>query len=331
MKESDIRNQEVLNKYLDMVKQDVEKLFDRNKFQFVECPACGASDYANEFTKSGFNYVTCNCCKTLYANPRPTQEQLDLFYSKSDSNRFWAEEFFMPFAEARRQKIFAPRAKEIAEEFPHLKRGGKLGDIGAGFGLFLEELGKIWPEADLCAIEPSVDMVKICQEKGLHVIPKMFEDLDEQDSDFDFLFSFELFEHLNNPKIFLEKANRSLKLGGGLLITTLNGKGFDIQLLWEKHKNVNPPHHLNFANPDSMKILLERCGFEIESLTTPGKLDWDIVENMIKTESIELGRWWNTVCEADDDAKRDLQKWIAENKYSSHIRVIAKKVRNIGK
>lgn len=328
MKESEIRNQDTLDQYLALVDADVKKMFDRSKFESVRCPSCGGDGCKEEFEKSGFKYVTCKNCETLFANPRPTQEQLDVFYSKSDSTRFWVEEFFMPFAEARRQKIFVPRAKEFAEEFPEY-RNKRIGDIGAGFGLFLEELKKMWPESELCAIEPSVDMVKICEEKGLNVVPKMFEDLDPEDGRFDFLCSFELFEHLNNPKLFLEKANRVLTANGKILITTLNGKGFDIQLLWEKHKNVNPPHHLNFFNPRSMLLLLEDCGFEVEKTTTPGKLDWDIVEKMIESGKADIGRWWKSVCDADEKAKMELQRWISENNFSSHIRVIAKKIKEI--
>ena len=328
MKESDIRNQEVLEEYLALVEADVKKLFRREEFEKVPCPACGADAYTVQFEKCGFPYVTCDKCGTLYANPRPTQEQLDVFYSESDSTRFWVEEFFMPFAEARRQKIFIPRAKEFAEEFPEY-RDKRIGDIGAGFGLFLEELKKIWPDCNLCAIEPSVEMVKICEDKGLRTVPKMFEDIDEEDGSFDFLCMFELFEHLNKPKVFLEKANRVLSDGGRMLITTLNGKGFDIQLLWEKHKNVNPPNHLNFINPDSIKLLLGQCGFEAEKITTPGKLDWDIIEITIESNRADLGRWWKLVCSASDEAKSELQNWISKNCYSSHIRIVAKKVRNI--
>lgn len=324
MKESEIRNQDVLDQYLAMVEADVKKFFDPSQFETISCPACGKSTFHEEFRKSGFSYVTCNHCGTLYANPRPTQSQLDVFYSRSDSTRFWVEDFFMPFAEARREKIFKPRAREFADAFPEFRKK-RIGDIGAGFGLFLEELKKLWPEAELCAIEPSVEMTKICTNKGLTVVPKMFEDLDIAEERFDFLCSFELFEHLHEPYVFLKKAHQVLNPGGKFLMTTLNGRGFDIQLLWEKHKNVNPPHHLNFINPKSISILLERCGFEVESLTTPGRLDFDIVEKMIQNESIDLGRWWTTVYEADDEAKSSLQKWISENCFSSHIRVVARR------
>ena len=199
MKESDIRNQIILDEYIELVEKDTKKLFDLNKFIQISCPACGCLEVKEEFVKSGFTYVSCPKCGTLYANPRPTEKQLDYFYSKSESNKFWAEKFFMPFAEARRQKIFKPRAHEIIEQFSDISEG-KIGDIGAGFGIFLEELSKLWKEAKLVAIEPQEDMIKICKEKGLTVIPKMFEDVMIDEGGFDLLCAFELFEHLNNPK-----------------------------------------------------------------------------------------------------------------------------------
>ncbi len=328
MKESEIRDPKVLNEYIALVNADVQALFDPQQFEEIPCPICGSIEYTQEFEKVGFHYVTCRHCGTLYANPRPSQAQLGAFYSNSVSSKFWVEKFFTPFAEARREKIFKPRAEDFVREFSQF-RDKRIGDVGAGFGLFLEELHKLWPKADLCAIEPSADMVQICKDKGLSVVPKMFEDLSEQDGTFDVLCAYELFEHLCAPDTFLQKANASLSMGGCLLMTTLNGQGFDIQLLWEEHKNINPPHHLNFINPAAIRILLERCGFSVDSITTPGRLDWDIVERNIVDEHVQLGRWWNTVCGLDEEAKAELQAWISKHNLSSHLRVVARKVREL--
>ena len=45
-------------------------------------------------------------------------------------------------AEARREKIFRPRAQKVAEMLVDVS-DPVVGDIGAGFGLFLEELKKV--------------------------------------------------------------------------------------------------------------------------------------------------------------------------------------------
>ena len=155
----------------------------------------------------------------------------------------------------------------------------------------------------------------------------MFEDVDiAEEERFDLLCCFELFEHLCSPRAFLEKCNSVLKLNGYLFMTTLNGRGFDIQILWEHHKNVNPPVHLNFFNPKSVQILLERCGFEIVEITTPGKLDWDIVENSSKRGEVRLDRFWSQVISANEETKNELQDWISRNRLSSHMQIVAKKI-----
>ena len=117
-----------------------------------------------------------------------------------------------------------------------------------------------------------------------------------------------------------------LNPGGYLVFTTLNGLGFDIQVLWEEAKSVSPPHHLNFFNPWSVERLLKRKGFEIVEIETPGQLDWDIVNGMYLNEQTNIGRFWKTVSKhASIEAKNDLQEWISKNRLSSHMRVIAKK------
>lgn len=200
-----------------------------------------------------------------------------------------------------------------------------MADIGAGFGLFLEELKKLWPESDIVAIEPSIDMAKICRGKGLKVLESTLEDVDPEER-FDLLTAFELFEHLHDPLPFVEKVCSLLSPGGYFFLTTLNGLGFDIQLLWERARNIYAPHHLNFFNPHSMEVLLVRNGFEIVEISTPGQLDWDIIEGAYRHEGLDPGRFFKTVAKyGTDEAKRELQQWIQANNFSSHMRVIAKK------
>lgn len=327
MKEEDIRKREVFDQYLEMVKKDVNAFFgDRSAFLQISCPACGSQECTTQFNKSGFNYVRCNVCGTLFVNPRPSFELLSNFYIQSPSTKFWINEFFKPVAEARRVKIFRPRAEYVAQRFGSDPEW-TVGDIGAGFGLFLEELSKIWSSSTLVAIEPSEEMSEICKAKGFESLPCAIEDVTGWGEKFDLLTSFELFEHVYDPQTFLRKIRELLRPGGRLLLTTLNGEGFDIQMLWENSKSVSPPHHLNFFNPRSMKILLEKCGFAVEEISTPGRLDWDIVEGMIKNDGVDVGRFWDLLAkEGTESCKAELQEWISRNNFSSHIRIVAKKI-----
>jgi SAM-dependent methyltransferase len=232
----------------------------------------------------------------------------------------------MPVAEERRKKIFRPRAEYISTKLSELGNNKRIGDIGAGFGIFLEELKDFFPNSKLIAIEPSKEMASICREKELHVIESSLEMIDPNENNFDLLTCFELFEHLYDPRAFLKKVYQILAPGGYIFITTLNGLGFDIQLLWEKSKSVSPPHHLNFFNPNSIKSLMFSLGFEITEVSTPGKLDWDIVENVYNKEEVSPGRFFTNVSKyGTSESKEKLQEWIMDYNFSSHMRIIAKK------
>lgn len=62
-----------------------------------------------------------------------------------------------------------------------------MGDIGAGCGLFLEGLRKLWPDSHLFAIEPSGEMASLDHSKGLTVFQRTGEDLEDSEGQFDLL------------------------------------------------------------------------------------------------------------------------------------------------
>ena len=279
-----------------------------------------------EFEKIGFKYVSCNNCSTLFVSPRPSSDILKKFYSKSPSSSFWVNEFFMPVAEVRREKIFKPRAEYISKIL-ELDKRLVIGDIGAGFCLFLEELKKMMINgSDYYAIEPSVEMSNICQRKGIKVKCMCLEDINDMDDNFDLLTAFELIEHLFDPISFFKKIYSLLRPGGIMYITSLNGKGFETLLLWEQSKSISPPHHLNFFNTGSIRMLLENIGFKIMEISTPGKLDWEIVEGAIKRDKTKVNRFWDMLAnEGCEESKRGLQDWIAKYNLSSHMSILAGK------
>lgn len=326
MKESDIRNRDAHNRYLTLALADAQRLaLDRAALSAVDCPACAGGRHTDAFVKGGFAYVECTECETLFLNPRPSYASLLQLYEASPSTKYWVDEFFGPMAEARREKIFRPRAAYVASNFPQL-RTSRVGDIGAGFGLFLEELRVRWSDATMLAIEPSVDMATILREKGFEVLEQMLEEVEPADGGFGLLTAFELLEHLHDPAAFLRRAYELLAPGGYLYLTTLNGLGLDIQLLWEQSKSVSPPHHLNFVNPGSMARSLQRVGFEIVEISTPGDLDWSIVEDGWRAGESDPGRFFRTVAKHGTvEAKDALQDWVRCYGMSSHLRAVARR------
>jgi SAM-dependent methyltransferase len=324
VREEDIRNPVAFQRYLELAADDARRICEESELVPVLCPVCEGDRRADELYRSGFTYVVCANCDTIYVSPRPSPSALARLYSDSDSSRYWVEHFFKPVAEARRALIFRPRAEFVVQEFGADLKGEHVADIGAGFGLFLRELRSVWPDGSFTAIEPSPEMAGICREAGFDVIESPVEDINERLGEFGLVTLFELFEHVYDPQSMLESIYRLVRPGGYVLMTTLSGIGFDIQTLWESSNSLCPPHHLNFASPFTVHQVFERAGFEIVSVETPGELDLDIVMNSLTKE--DRLRFWRVVdSRVPKDGKAEFQAWIRKYRLSSHLRVIARR------
>ena len=110
-----------------------------------------------------------------------------------------------------------------------------------------------------------------------------------------------------------------MKSGDIFIFTTLSGIGLDIQVLREDAKALSPPHHLNFLNPKSVSMLLQRNGFNVLEATTPGKLDIDILER--NKENIKDTFWKNYIDYSSDSEKEKMQQFISDSGLSSHMMI----------
>lgn len=321
MKEEEIRPQKIFDEYLRLAKQDTVTYFGDVKKVPGACPACETNGQP-AFVKNGFTYETCPNCLSLFVNPRPVMDAFTKYYTESPSSKYWASTFYKETALARREKLWKPKARLIRETLEKYAAGHHtLVDIGGGFGLFAEEIRTLCSKVPI-VIEPGPDLAAACREKSLPVIQKFLEEVVPADlpTGPKAFVSFELFEHLHDPATFLRQLNGLMASGDLFIFTTLSGSGVDIQALWEDSKSVTPPHHLNFLNPHSVALLLARLGFEKLAVTTPGKLDIDILVN--NRASIKDRFWQTFVTSATEAEKTTWQEMIAATGWSSHMMVV---------
>lgn len=329
MKEFEIRPKELFSKYLELSKLDISLFFsDHSNFVEIQCPGCKTSENPVSFVKHGFKYKKCKKCSSLYVSPRPTNEMISDFYRRSESSRFWAEHFYPETAEARREMIFKPRAEVIKDILTKLSipEPKSIVDVGAGYGIFLEEIGKYEYFDEVVAIEPNKDLAKCCRSKNLKVVEKDVEMVGSEELKASVICSFEVFEHLHDPERFVMSMKRLLKPGGILLFTTLTISGFDLLVLGEHSKSISPPHHINFLSVEGIRSLLKRCGLSEISIETPGKLDLDIVKNTLtEMPNLEVSDFVKyLIYNRDLKAHEDFQKFLSANNLSSHVRIIAR-------
>ena len=324
MKEEDIRPSEIFQEYIRLAKIDTADYFGSTPRFPNSCPMCQNQGVLS-FEKSGFQYENCNSCNTLFVNPLPSQEAFNKYYTEAPSVNYWASTFYKLTSESRREHLWKPKATAISE---FMRQEGiqahRIIDIGGGFGIFAEEITKLGLISPVI-IEPGPLLAEECRDKGFMVVEKFLEDVNPEDLPIGpkFFVSFELFEHLHSPRNFLSQLNKVMSSGDYFLLTTLSCTGIDIATLWENSNSITPPQHILFLNPNSMRALLEDFGFEVNVISTPGKLDLDILTN---GKEFIKDRFLRQAVEClSDTQKEDLQQAISRNGLSSHMMAICKK------
>jgi len=317
MKESEIRPKKIFERYYELCLKDARSM---NVDLFVEilCPGCSSNSKRFKFRKNGFQYVQCKDCGSLYCSPRPNKLVLDKYYENSESASYWTHVLFPAVAEARREKLFRKKALEIRKYLS--VNGGKdeisICDVGAGYGIFLEELQKVFPASTPCAIEPCIEHAEICRGKGISTLVGLAEDANEWEDCFDLVISSEVIEHVFSPDEFVMSLYDLVKPGGTAIMTGLGYEGFDILILQEESNGIIPPQHINFLSLAGFEDLFDKAGFKQIDVLTPGVLDVDIVMNSGSVPE------FLQVMSKRQNALSEFQSFLNKHNMSSHVWVI---------
>jgi len=332
MKEHDIRPEHLLRRYLELSAQDAQQYFATGVRTSIACVACGSRASTPQFEKNGFGYAACMDCGTLYQNPRPALAAFEAFYRDSASARFWAQEFFPAVAEARRERIFRPRVERLAALCAqHGVNVGTLIDVGAGYGIFLDEWRRRFPLTRAIAIEPSAPLARECRAKGLEVVEALAESAAGCAALGDAVACFEVLEHAHDPLRFVQVLAQFVRPGGCLLVSTLGVDGFDIQILWERSNSIFPPDHINFLSVAGFERLFARAGLEDIEVLTPGVLDVDIVRNALREQpQLLAGNRFLERLIREEPLAAAFQQFLAHNRLSSHVWVLARRPAGAG-
>ncbi len=310
---------------------DVARLQARlAEFVAVPCPACASASATFRFEKYRCRFVECGSCATLYMSPRPTPAVMDDYYGNSENYAVWNKYIFPGSEASRREKICRPNLERIVDacrqrglDRPHLL------EIGPGFGTFAALAKDSGAFGRVTVVERTPEMVAACRAKGLDVIDSSLEDVGPTHTALaDVAACFEVIEHVFEPIDFLGRVNLMLKPGGLFAFTCPNGQGFDTMLLQAASPSVDT-EHVNLFNTASIRVLLERTGFEVLSVETPGRLDVELVRRAIDAGDFDVAGqpfWRRLLVDEVATLGADFQKFLSAHALSGNMRVVAAKV-----
>jgi len=138
-------------------------------------------------------------------------------------------------------------------------------EVGSGFGFFIKKA--IAAGLSITGLELNTDAVALAQQQHLPIEPTALETIAEAQPDvFDAVCSFQVLEHVTDPRQFLASSVKLLKQGGKLILCVPNSESF---LKHEYCLLDMPPHHMHQWSAATFKSLenlfplkLERVQYE---------------------------------------------------------------------
>jgi SAM-dependent methyltransferase/glycosyltransferase involved in cell wall biosynthesis len=133
-------------------------------------------------------------------------------------------------------------------------------DIGCAFGFSCSMAQFLnWEPT---GVEPTQVGVLGAKMLGVPILPAYLENTDLTPGQFDYVYSSEVIEHVQDVDAFVATAARYLKPDGVLVLTTPNGqalRGLDaVEHEW--HQSLYPGYHVNVFSPASLEMVLRRNG-----------------------------------------------------------------------
>jgi SAM-dependent methyltransferase len=218
--------------------------------------------------KSGYIYRVCDCCKTVQLSPIPSQSDVEQAYADS---QYATDAHGQIDADAIR-KSSRPYYVGLANTLIDHRASGLIIDYGTGWGGLCELL--INAGFKCKGLELARKMVDECQKRQLPVEQKTLEALVKEGSKAGAIVLCGVFEHLLDPRAFLENAHDVLEDGG--LLISLQPTGFFARLLASAWRMGNvekplpsmfwvfdPPWHVALYSTKGMKTIAEKNGFDL--------------------------------------------------------------------
>ena len=224
-----------------------------------DCPCCGSiaivhieplsiTRPASVRWKYGF-ISGCRRCGVLFANPLPSQQELDRVYSPAgDWGRHRQDEQEKAVTRRRVEWLFAPVARltDVLRPSP----GMSALDFGCGLGGMLDALADLgWQTS---GIEPATDAA-FRRHQRLTMVPA--------DAQFDLVLLNHVLEHVTAPLMILRQLARATRLAGVLLVRVPNLDG--VATHGDLKYCIRSNTHVTAYSTAALRWLLAEAGFSI--------------------------------------------------------------------
>jgi SAM-dependent methyltransferase len=242
----------------------------------VRCNLCGADEPAPLTRENGLCVVRCRHCGLVYVTPRPTRDALARFY-----DAYYATEHEADWHRVMRG-LFERDAARVEAARP-CTGGGRLVDLGTGFGHFLDGMrARGWQVA---AVEGAAAAAERLRARGIELYFGTSPEVALPQRRFDAAVASSVLEHVDDPVGVLRQIHDALRPGGLALVRVPNLDLFSLFLPLRRFEQsagcrallrvlrreimdeenlfhvIDPPGHLYGFTRRTLAAAMQRAGF----------------------------------------------------------------------
>jgi SAM-dependent methyltransferase len=258
--------------------------FDYSRFNLesTACPLCGsnrrslvvaAPDWDAPRPAPRFCVVRCRECNLFYTNPRPGPAGMARFYYDGYAPH-------QPAPATQKKKLVCNKRRGMICKRPDWERGEiepagerRLLDFGCGTGLFLRRMrDRGWQALGLDCSEKAVRYV--LEELKLPALVGTLPHPVLPPGSFDLVTLWHALEHVHRPLEVLGEVRNLLAPGGKVLVAVPNIDCPAFRWFGSAWFGLDLPRHLTHFTPATLKKMLERAGFSVESMQASRHSYW---------------------------------------------------------
>lgn len=273
------------------------------------------------FVADGLSFHHARGCGSLFASPVPSQKELDELSRSSEALRLRREHFLSLLSGDQRSALHQPLIRWleeiIDEQSTKPNHIGFFGDDDTGvLDLVCQAVG-----ARQCTV------VDQCFGQPSHITPQAIAAEGVHDDTFDMILDLGSLERRSDPTDRIAQWMRTLRPGGLLALTTSSASSLEYRLLGPRAPSFVALDRLTVLSIPALETLLRQYSFEVLELSTPGRLDVEMLRLALEHGKDVRGVdfWRHALAHGSEHMVRDLQLWLQRNRLSSYARVVARK------
>ena len=259
----------------------------------------------------GFEYLRCPDSGSLFLAELPPPDAWSALLGRVSRHRQSADTFHVGIAEERQEHVHSPKLEWIRSS--------------------LRMQGMVRPDALHVATPPS-EATALLEASGAFRSVALVNEMDLVNGQqpggkgYGAAVLFESVDRVDDPAALLATVHRCLAPGGLIFLTALVASGFDVAVLGLKNLYLYPPDRANCFSLRGLEQLLQRAGFTLLEVSTPGVLDVEIVQTHVRADpALPLSEFERQVLGADQQTQQAFQTFLQQNRMSSFARLIGRK------